>query len=255
MLQKRPIVNIVIGYILGIIMGLYFKKSIVLLYILILGIYLIIKKPSNKKFKLISFKRYFRYIKIIINKKVCIIIIISSIFSNCITLYQNDKYDNLYKNSNEKTISINAIIVSNVKEREYKNMYKIKVKNFDDKKKYENTYLYINVNKNIILQYGDIVQLSGEFEEPKARTNYKAFDYKEYLKSLKVYGTINVKDIKKTGENNNIFKYANNVFLKIKEIIQNNFDNDIANVLLGIILGYTDEINDNIKNDFQESNI
>ena len=43
MLDKRPIVNIMIGYIIGIIMGLYCKISIVFLYIIILFVYLIIK--------------------------------------------------------------------------------------------------------------------------------------------------------------------------------------------------------------------
>ena len=45
------------------------------------------------------------------------------------------------------------------------------------------------------------------------------------------------------------------MFLRIKNTIQNNFDKEISNVLLGMILGYTDEIDETIKESFSKSNI
>ena len=79
--MKRPILIATIGYIIGIIVGLYLKISIVLFYIPIAVIYFLIKKNKNenKKLKLFSIKRYLRYIKIYINSNVLLIIIISSI--------------------------------------------------------------------------------------------------------------------------------------------------------------------------------
>ena len=69
MLENRRVLTAVIGYISGILMGLYCKISIVLFYILIFLIYLIIGNKSKKdKFKLFSFRRYFRYVKIVFNK-------------------------------------------------------------------------------------------------------------------------------------------------------------------------------------------
>ena len=49
MLENRPIVSITIGYIIGILMGLYYKKSIALLYFGIYIIYLILKPKKTKK--------------------------------------------------------------------------------------------------------------------------------------------------------------------------------------------------------------
>ena len=65
MLEKRKILTITLGYIIGIIWGLYCKNTIALFYFLVLAIYFIIrkiKKEKIKKFKLFSLKRYSRYL-------------------------------------------------------------------------------------------------------------------------------------------------------------------------------------------------
>lgn len=259
MLENRTIVVIAIGYIIGILMGLYCKISIVFLYLIIFCIYLMLKKPPIKKFKLISFRRYFRYVKIIFTKKVIFIIIIVSIISNTIVLYQNNQYKNLYSSFDEKEISIVATVVSNAKEKDYKKVYKIKVESVNGNTRFKNTYLYLDVknNLNIDLEYGGKLEITGEFCEPSTRTNYKGFDYKEYLKTLKIYGTVELKNIEKVGlpRNVSIFNYSNSIFLKIKDLIQNNFEENVSNILLGIILGYTDEIDEDINLSFQESNV
>ena len=75
-MKERPILVAVIGYIIGILWGLYLKNSIVPFYILIFATYYIFTKINSKqkrKFKLLSFSRYIRYIKLIINKKVIFI--------------------------------------------------------------------------------------------------------------------------------------------------------------------------------------
>ena len=91
--MKRPILIAVIGYLIGILMGLYFNFSIVPFYFSIIVIYFIIKKlvkPRKKaKLKLISFKRYFRYVKIFLKPQILFIIVIISITSNSIILMQN----------------------------------------------------------------------------------------------------------------------------------------------------------------------
>ena len=111
MLENRKVLTALIGYILGIIMGLYCKISIVPFYIIIL-ICLIFKrsKVNKRKFKLFSPRRYFRYIKVIFPKKVIIIIIFFSIISNTIVLIQNDRYESLYKNLDTKNCSFNGIV-------------------------------------------------------------------------------------------------------------------------------------------------
>ena len=104
MLENRQIVIITLGYIIGILTGLYCKISIVLLYLLFFIIYFLLKRPHSKKFKLISLKRFFRYVKLIITKKVLFLIIPISIISNTITIYKNYEFRKTIENLSGKEI-------------------------------------------------------------------------------------------------------------------------------------------------------
>ena len=172
--MKRPIVTISIGYIIGILMGLYFNKSIVLFYLIVFIIYLIhkvIKRKSKKnKFNFLSIKRYLRYLKLILTKKVILTIIITSTISNLITIHLNNKYDAIYNELNNE-IKIIATICSNKKEKQYKNIYKIKIEKINNKIKYKNIYLFLNTPKNINLEFGDKIQFEGEYIKPSGQRN------------------------------------------------------------------------------------
>ncbi len=247
--MNRPIIIILIGYIIGIIWGLYLKISIVPFYIILLTIYIITNKQyPKKKFKLFSIKRYYRYIKKMFTIKIVLMIIISSFISNFIIQYNNKKYDNFYKDS--EAVEITGIVVSNKKEGEYTNRYKIK----DIKSK---KYLYANVNKNVELKYGDKIIVNGVFQEPQTSRNYKGFNYKEYLKTLKIYGTIKVGKISKIKSNcgNILLQISNNIFNKIKNNIEETYSDKTSPIVLGIMLGYTDEIDEELKEKFSESSI
>lgn len=224
-------------------MGLYCKISIVFLYLCFFIIYLLFRKPNSKKFKLISFKRYFRYIKIFFTKKVFIIILISSLFSNTITLYKSNKINRFLEKNNEQEIQIKARVISNAKIKKYSKMYTIKA---------DNRKFYLNVKKKENLDYGDLVLIKGTFIKPKSNSNYRGFNYREYLKTEGIIGTINSNNVNLICKKNSIF---NRLFLKIKKLIQSNFDPNISNVMLGILLGYTDEISEDIREKFSESNI
>ena len=251
--MNRPILIIVIGYIIGIIWGLYFNISIVFLYINIFLLYYIVtyKFKSKKKLKLFSIRRYFRYIKLFFKIKLIFIIIISSFISNSIVKYLNQKYENLY--SNIKNLQIKGLVISNLEEQEFYYRYKIKILEGD----YKNTNLYLKTPKNIILEYGDKVEVLGEFEEPQTQRNYKGFNYKNYLKTLKIFGTIKAKSIKVEEKNygSKIDIFANNIFLKIKNNIMQTYNEEISPIILGVMLGYTDNIDEKVKEQFSESNI
>ena len=248
--MNRPIFIIVIGYIIGIIWGLYLRISIVPFNFLLLTIYIIIKLPYHKKkFRIFSIKRYFRYIKLIFKLNIIFTIIISSLISNIIIKYKENKYDDLYKGI--ENLVVTGIVVSNKIEKEYYNRYKIKV--IDGK--FKNTYLYINSKEK--LEYGDKIDINGEFIEPSKARNYKGFDYKEYLKTLKIYGTVKAENIKVLEKNkaNTIMQISNRVFIKIKETIKSTYSEKIAKIVMGVMLGYTDEIDAETKQDFSNSNI
>ena len=265
----------VIGYIIGIIWGLYFNFSIVPLYIAIVVIYEIYVKIKNKyynnsfnkdsntiynqtqirKFKLNSLKRYIRYFKLIFNQKVLFLIIISSIISNTVVIFQNNNYKKLYKD-NEK-IEGQVIIISNKIEKQSKYLYKVKVCNINENKKYKDSKLYIRVDKKYNFDYGDKIYIKGEFSKPNSQRNYGGFDYEQYLKTLKIYGTVNVDTSKFLSKNNcnYIFKISNAISLKIKQNIDKIADKENASILKGILLGDTSEIPEDIKEGFRISNI
>ena len=204
MLENRPIVAITFGYIIGIITGLYCKISIVFLYFIFYVLYIICKRPKEPQFKLISLKRYSRYFKIIITKKVIKIILVTSIISNFVILLGNYNYSKVYNNYNNKEILIKGEIVSNVSTKKYRNVYKLKILS-------QEKYLYkknvmINTKKDLNLNYGDIISLKGVFTKPKQATNFNCFDYSKYLKSIGICGTIELKNYTKIGENNRNIK-------------------------------------------------
>lgn len=247
--MNRPIFIIVIGYIIGIIWGLYCKISICSLYFFLVSIYIIINKSyQRRKFKIFSIKRYFRYIKLFFKVKVILLIIISSIISNIVIKYQNYQYENKFKEVQE--LEAQAIVISNVSEKEYYNRYKVKVCN-------ENIRLYINVKKDVKLEYGDKIEVGGQFIEPQTQRNYRGFDYKEYLKTQKIYGTLKVKNVKilEKSQGNKLMQKANRIFLKIEDNIQKTYSTKFIPIIQGIILGDTRNIDEETKDAFSDSNI
>ena len=250
-MKERPILIAVIGYMIGILWGLYFNFSVALFYIFIAAIYLILKTfLSKNKWNILSPRRYFRYIKIFFNRKSIYLIIIISIISNLIVNFQNEKYENVYKDGEELTLV--AIVDSNKEEKEYKDTYKIKTENKDT-----NLILSVNKNKDIELEYGDKILIKGEFVEPSEARNYGGFDYKEYLKSIKIHGTIKADSIEILAKNSNnpIFTFANNINLKIKENINKLIPEKYSAIFTGLILGDTSKVEEEVNDDFKIANI
>lgn len=250
-MKERPILIAVIGYMIGILWGLYFNFSVALLYIFIAAIYFILKTfLSKNKWNILSPRRYFRYIKIFFNRKSIYLIIIISIISNLIVNFQNEKYENVYKDGEELTLI--AIVDSNKEEKEYKDTYKIKTEYKDT-----NLILSVNKNKDIELEYGDKILIKGEFVEPSEARNYGGFDYKEYLKSIKIHGTIKAENIEILAKNSNnpIFTFANNINLKIKENINKLIPEKYSAIFTGLILGDTSKVEEEVNEDFKIANI
>ncbi len=254
--MKRPILIVTIGYIIGIIVGLYLNKSIVPLCIILIGIYIIYKilyKRQSKRFKLFSIKRYLRYLKIYINKKVILLIIISAIFSNTITITQNQRYEKIYNNlENEENIELIGIVISNREEKQYYNKYKVQVR-YDNKK----LKIYINTNKDVQLNYGDKIKFFGTYIKPEVQRNYKGFDYSKYLRQLKVYGTIKCSKVNILKENNfnSIFKISNNISSKVISNTNKVLKPEESSILLGLILGYKTDIDEQTQEEFKDASM
>ena len=229
-MKKRPIVIICIGYIIGILLGVYCEsisffsgKSIQIFCIII---FLIIA--------LINYKN-----------KIIVLFSIGFIISNFITNILIIDYEEIYNMKKQEYI---GTIISNKTEKKYKNSYYIKI---------NNRRFILNVKKNVNLEYGDKIVFEGIYEKPKKRTNYKGFDYSKYLKTKKTYGTINLNGkIKTISKKNYFFNYC---IYKMKEKISNkinlNFEEKEGGILKAILIGETNDINNQIKEDFSKSSL
>lgn len=254
--MKRPILIAVIGYIIGIIVGLYFKISIVSFYIPVIVTYFIykfFKKQKTKKFQLLSIKRYLRYIKIYLNSKVIILLIISSIISNTIVIYQNKNYAKTYNNlSIQENLNLTGIIISEKQEKQYYNKYKIKV-NYNNQK----LRFYITTKKDIELEYGDKITFSGSYTQPETQRNYKGFDYSEYLKQLKIYGTIRCEKVQVLSQKqaNKFFQISNQISNKIILNTKKILKEETSSILLGLILGDKQDIDEEIEENFRNASM
>lgn len=253
-MKQRPILVAVIGYIIGILWGLYFQFGMVLCYILILTTYFILKaffKNSKKrKFKLLSIRRYSRYLKLIFDAKVIFIIAFFSFISNGVIQYQNQRYENSYQDGEK--LQVIGIVVSQKIEKQYYDLYQIKL--FDSK----SFDLYIQVNKKSKeLAYGDKIQIQGEYKKPAKQRNYGGYDEVQYLKILKIIGKIKVNQVEVLARKqlNLIKQMANDMNLALKKKIESNLEKEKASILKGLLLGDTTQIEEETKENFRNSNI
>lgn len=251
---NRPILIILLGYILGIITGLYCKISIAIFIIPITIIYLVcVSKNKKSIIQATKLKHYLYIFKI---KKLIIVFLISMLISNTIVLILNVKHNSIFKNI-EKAEYIATIMEEGI-EKQYSFRYKIKIESINgNTKKYKNTYLYLNT-KNANLKVGDKVKFEGEFNEPETKRNYGGFNYKEYLKSIGIYGSVNANYVKIIG-NGKISKiklFASKASNYIKTVIDKNIkEENSKNLLLGILLGNDASLEDEIKENFRDSSL
>lgn len=271
-MKYRLIVVANIGLIIGIIMGLYFSKSIILfLSIFVISLLLLLKKKS---FLSILFKskvgktslgrflyRSLRYLKKYISKTVLIIFSIFLIIGFLLLTFKAERFQDFIYDMNlleNKDIKVYAIVVGDKEEKEYSDMYKVKIQSINNKS-YYNTYCYIKFNKKdkVEIKYGDLIYFEGEFQEAEDSSNYKGFSYKEYLKTINVYGTFKVSKnkLKVMGENalNSIYMLSN----KVKNSFETQLDklygnnNEEKALLKGILIGEVEEITEEQTENFK----
>jgi len=257
---KRPILIIAIGYIIGILGGLYLEKSMVLFLSCIAIIIFIIKRKKSWKIG-----RYKRYIKLYINNKAIIILIITAIISSII-IYQKEKEYKKIENELCKTedIVIKGKIKRETKTKEYGKIYKVQIEEITQNGKEikaQKKNIYIQENKTKIkLQYGDIIEVKGKYEEPESRRNYKGFDYKLYLKTKNILGTLKSTNIKKVSHKiENPIEYIESKSIKLSENLKQKANNilpqEIASIFIGIILGDRTEIPEEAIENFRNANM
>lgn len=215
--------------------------------------FLLFYKAILKKIKKI---KYYKYLKLIFRFDLVLTIIISAIISNTYTIILNEQYNKFYKKSPD-LIEAKAIVIKGYEEKEYSYVYEIKIKTGE----YKNKKFLLTANKKPenIFEYGDILNIKGEYILPNESRNYKGFNYREYLKTKKIYGTIKARnnDLKVIGKDgtNPILKLSNKIRNSMNKQIESLLPSANANLLEGILIGDKNQIPEDIIEDFKISSL
>ena len=238
----KPFCNATLGAILGIIMGLYFKSMALFVFIIIIIGIVIFKK----------------YIKQLIVFTICFILLFTY------TCILENKYENIYKQYNNRTIKIYGQVVSSAKENEYYTTYKIKITkvqvietNEIIKEKFNVLCSIKNNEGKVILRYGDIVTITGVFEKAKTQTNEGGFDYSSYLKTKQIAGTINVnrKDINIVENKTSIFSIISNLKENLIQNVKQILPSEEGLLCISLLLGEKGELSEDIQKSFRKSSL
>ena len=223
--------------IIGIIWGLYLKISVAF----ILPVTVIVLYCG----------KYKRIIKIFF--KQIIIFFIMFTFGLIYINVENDSYEKIYK---LHEITEKAVVISEPQETNYRVKYTIKIvsnNNLNNKK------FIIQLKKSAEkLQYDDLIKFNGEYNKPSVARNYGGFDYSNYLKTKQIHGVIEASEIKRLEQNEinfilqGINKFKNIIINNAKEIIRNS---NVSGILIGILIGDTENIDDETVNDFKDSSL
>ena len=243
--MKRPILVVTLGFIAGIIGGLYLN---IVPFIFLFMIFIIL---TIKFIKIKHNNNYVRILMIFINNNLILIFLISAFASSIYLLFCNNKFEILYNKFNKNKIT--AIVVSNVKETKYKNTYKIKLE------KYKDIYFILRIpkSKKMNINYGDKIEVFGEYIVPEISRNYGGFNYRKYLKTQKVYGIFEANNVKLLDINNvsKVELFSNNVKRKIISNVNKILPQGTSQLFLGILIGYDDYISENIEESFRKSSL
>ena len=243
--MKRPILIITIGFITGIIWGLYF--NIVPFVFLFMIFILLIIKAININVK----NDFIRIINVFINNNTILVFLIAAFISSIYLISYDKKYEAIYNEFSSQEIT--ATIVSNKKETEYKNIYKINLEEY----KGVNFLLRVPKSKIINLEYGDKIKISGDYILPEESRNYGGFNYRKYLKTQEVYGIFEADNIKVLKHNNlsKIELFSNNIKQKIISKMNKILPEDTSQLFLGILIGYDDNLAEDIQESFRKSSL
>lgn len=153
-------------------------------------------------------------------------------------------------------VELNArvLVLSDGIDKEYKYTYLVKVIGTDIK-------LNMNLNKNKskqnIPKFGDIVEISAIYELPKTARNYKGFDYKNYLKTKKIHGSIECEEynVLQSNKESKINTAIHAVQNNLKGNIQKILEKEQGALCVGILIGDRENISSETEDSFKNSNL
>ncbi len=244
--MKRPILTATIGFLIGILGGLYLNM---VLFIFLFNLTILIARY-------IQDKKIIRIIKLWLNKSVIILLIVTAVFGYGYIYYIENTYKKIYMLSGK--VEIEGIVVSEPIINEYNKTYELKVHKINNKKISPKKFSFIVDKKQKDLEYGACIYCTVEYIKPNSRRNFKGFSYENYLKTKKNYETIRAIEKSKTKYKNKI-SIVRRLSYRLKMKIINStgtiFTKEEEGVVLGIILGNTENITDETKDAFSGSSL
>lgn len=172
--------------------------------------------------------------------------------SSQITSYKEKTFEIAYSNIDK--IEVIATIESCIQETEHGIKFKIKILDSQNKQ-IKKTKLIAISDKNTELEYGDIIKITGEYQDIVSYKNKGVFNYKESLKKENIYGKIKIEKIEKVGKLNNPYKIFIQINESIKSKIDRCFQKEYGGVLKALIIGDKSNLSSETKNNFQNNGL
>lgn len=185
------IIEITFALVLGILWGLYLE----LRFLIITSIFLY--------FLVLMFYKKYNWI--------CVILLIIAILSCFYTKEKIENYNEKY--SDKLLVNMKVTIITYLEEGKY--TYKYHGKNEQGDK----FILYFKKNESNIFKVGEKIQVTGEFNLPDLARNRGGFNYRRYLNSNGIYGTIFISCSEKIPKE---LKFTNLIY-GVQNLIHENF--------------------------------
>lgn len=178
------------------------------------------------------------------NKKIIVILICLIISIGYVSILENK-----YSKISDMPIKEMVTITSDIQEKEYEKVCTAKIVKSNKKK-----LINIKMSQNIpSIKYGDSLYIEGEFKQPEEARNYKGYNYKQYLKTKKIIGTVELEKVKILKSSNGSF--IHNIQKYIRDTINGTLTDEEGNLLLAILLGDKDKLSEDIQESFKTSNL
>lgn len=178
------------------------------------------------------------------NKKIIVILICLIISIGYVSILENK-----YSKISDMPIKEMVTIISDIQEKEYKKVCTAKIVRNNKK-----ILINIKMSQDIpSMKYGDSLYIEGEFKQPEEARNYKGYNYKQYLKTKKIIGTVELEKAKILKSSNGSF--IHNIQKYIKDTINGILTDEEGNLLLAILLGDKDKLSEDIQESFKTSNL
>lgn len=178
------------------------------------------------------------------NKKIIVILICLIISIGYVSILENK-----YSKISDMPIKEMVTIISDIQEKEYKKVCTAKIVRNNKK-----IVINIKMSQDIpSIKYGDSLYIEGEFKQPEEARNYKGYNYKQYLKTKKIIGTVELGKVKILKSSNGSF--IHNIQKYIRDTINGTLTDEEGNLLLAILLGDKDKLSEDIQESFKTSNL